>query len=505
MNSKILLNTFFLYIRMFVTMIISLYTSRLVLDVLGVEDFGIYSVVGGIVILLSFLNNTLITTCQRFFSYELGDKSGDIKKILSICIFLVILFSIAVVFISETIGLWYVNDVMSIPMGKEAVANIVYQLSIITIFISSVRTPYLSWLISHENMSIYAIFSILETVLKLLGVLILKYMIFDDKLMLFALFQAISALIITLLYFAYCRRNYSDCRYIRVHDKERFRKVLNFASWNTLGMISDIGVPQGINLLFNSFFGVIINSALSIANQVSAGIYGLVSSFQMAFRPQIVKLYASKEYNNLGLLINRASKMSFCLMMYVAIPLVLYADYILNLWLVDVPQYSISFSQIMIIAFVFESISGPLWMTIQAVGKIKFYQIGLLSLSMLLFPLSYFMLRIGVDIDIVLINRILLSVIILIYQMMYLRKIYSFSFCSFFKNVVLVDMMIASLSLPIPYIISLNYNNFYGLTMTIFLSIILVTTFGYLFGFSKEEKQIILKLIKQLKNNQDEL
>ncbi|RHJ49820.1 hypothetical protein [Bacteroides sp. AM10-21B] len=496
-NKKIINNAFYLYLRMFLLMCISFYTSRVVLEVLGVEDFGIYNVVGGLVILLSFLNNTLITSSQRFLSYEMG-RGGNVSQCFAACFFIVIVLSFAIVLICETVGLWYVNNKMIIPESKLEIAKIVFHISVLSVFFSTLRTPFVSLVISYEDMSPFAVISVLEALLKLIFVLFLKNpYVYKNSLIYYALSLCLISFLITVAYILYCRRRYcSIVHMFKKVEKGRVTEISRFAGWNILSMLSDIGVPQGINLLINGFGGVVLNAAMGIANQVTNAVYGLVSSFQMAFRPQIVKLYSAKCNDELNSLINTASKISLFLMLYLAIPFLIRTKELMDIWLKEYPQSAVSFSQLMILAFVIESVCGPLWMTIQATGKIKVYQILTISLSIFFLLSSYFLLKIGLAPITVLYNRIVLSLLFFLLQFLYLRKLFDFSAGRYCKNL-FFNLIIGVMAFFVTYYICHSFMCLQYIITTFLLSTVITTLMIFVFGLTSQEKTYVSLRIKQ--------
>lgn len=499
LNRKIISNTIYLYLRMLFLMCISFYTSRVVLEILGVEDFGIYNVVGGLVILLSFLNNTLITSSQRFLSYEMGAEKGNVQECFSACLLIVLIISLIVVLICETVGLWYVNNKMIIPEAKLETAKLVFHYSVLSVFFSTLSTPFVSLVISFENMSSYAIISLFESVFKLVFVLLLNYFSSNgNSLILYSIFVSVVSLLTTVIYIFYCRYKYRKiCCLTTKINKRKTYEISKFAGWNVLSMLSDIGVPQGINLLINGFGGVVLNAAMGIANQVTSAVYSLVSNFQMAFRPQVVKLYSGKQNDDLNELINTASKISFFLMLYLAIPFLIRTETLMGIWLKEYPTNAITFSQLMILVFIVQSVCGPLWMTIQATGKIKIYQILTILLSVFFLLITYYLLKIGFKPIIVLYNRIILSLSFFVLQFLYLRKLFNFSYMQYFMNL-LKTLAIGFVAFVLVYYFC-NYFIFLQHIVTTFLvSTIIITSMIFMFGLELKEKKNISLRIKQL-------
>lgn len=297
-NKRIAKNTMMLYIRMLLSMIVSLYTSRVVLNILGVEDYGIYNVVGGVVVLFSFLNNAMASATQRFLNFELG--RGDVlevKRIFSISMTSYICIALLVLFLSETVGLWFFNTQLNIPSSRIDAASWVYQMSIFTFCFSILRIPYNASVIAYERMSFFAYISIIEVLMKLLIVYLLVLGSID-KLILYAILIFVVTVLVNAIYQFYCKHMFEICTYSFFWDKILFKKIIGFSGWSLFGSLANMSAQQGVNFLLNIFYGVTVNAAVGIANQVSSAIYAFISNFQTAFNPQLIKSYASgeKEY-----------------------------------------------------------------------------------------------------------------------------------------------------------------------------------------------------------------
>lgn len=374
-TKQIAKNTAVLYVRMIITMLITLYSSRIVLQALGVYDFGLYNVVGGVVALLSFLRTSLTSSTQRFISFELGRNNIEqLKKVFSISVSTHILISIIILIIAETLGLWFLNTQIQIPEGREYAANWIYQFSVISLCVSAITVPYDADVISHERMTYYAIVTIFEAILKLLFAYLL--FIFEyDKLILYGGLMMLVNFIELFLYWAYCRKNFSETKYEFCYDKDLFRKIFSFSGWTIIGQLSVVGANQGTSVLINIFHSVVANAAMGIAQQVNNALSSLTANFQTAFQPQLTKSYASNDYEYLNSLICKAAKISFFLLFLVSLPIMMNIDFVLELWLGSVPKYANDFCILFILASLFNAISAPLWISIYATGKIKDYQI----------------------------------------------------------------------------------------------------------------------------------
>ena len=394
---RIAKNTVMLYIRMLLIMAVTLYTSRVVLNVLGVEDFGIYNVVGGIVVMFSFLNGAMATSTQRFLSFSLGKNDQEqVARVFSMSMTTHISIALIVLLLAETFGLWIFYRYLNIPPERMGAAQWVYQLSVLTFCISIIRVPYNAGIIAYERMSFYAYISIVEVCLKLGMVILLQYL-GSDKLILYALLMALTTGIVTFIYKLYCCKTFSVCRYHYFWDKHLYKELISFSGWSLFGSAANVGVQQGINILLNVFFGVVTNAALGIANQVSSAVSQLVGNFQTAFNPALVKSYASGDYSYFVRLIFQTSRFSYFLLFIIALPLYLCMPFVLKVWLDIVPEYTVVFCRWMLVFVLIDAVSAPLWISVQAIGKIRSYQLLMSALIFLNIPLSWLLLRLGKD------------------------------------------------------------------------------------------------------------
>lgn len=495
-NKKIAKNAFFLYLRMFITMGISLFTSRIVLRTLGETDFGIYNIVGGIVVLFSFLNAALTTASQRYLSYALGN--GDKKNFseyFSISVTCFIAISIILFFLTETLGLWFLNTYLNIPNERLYAANIVYQFSILAFIVQILRIPYHATIIAYEKMDFFAIMSIIEVVLKLAIVYVLL-VINVDKLILYSLLMFVVVLVILFTYKIYCNRNYKHTKYYFCRDDNKMKNFLSFSTWSLFGGIANIGSQQALNFMLNIFFGVTVNAAVGIANQVMGAIYSFVTNFQVAFNPQIVKSYATNEIRECQNLVFMASKMSFFLLFVIGVPIIVNIDYILKLWLGNVPDYTAQFISIIFIYQLIDAVSMPFLTCIQAEGRIRNYQIIISLLILLNIPLAYIVLSLDGSPYLVWVTKIIVNVFCFIYRCYYVNRFVSINVLEFIKNVMLRVLLIIVICLP-PIILLKEriIDDFLSLIYTSLgsFSISLITI--YILGLNSTEKKIIRKLV----------
>jgi O-antigen/teichoic acid export membrane protein len=391
-NKRIARNTLLLYFRMLLTMVVSLYTVRVVLNTLGIVDYGIFNVVAGIVTTFSFLSVTLATATQRFFSFELGRNNYEqLKKTFSMTMTIYIMVAIIILVLAETLGLWFLNTKMSIPAERMEAANWIYQFSILSFMMTMFTIPYDAAIIAHERMDVYAYVSMIEVSLKLLIVYLLM-IVSMDKLKLYAILILGVTTIITLIYRTYCQKKFDECHYSFYWDSNLFKTIAGYSGWNLFGSLAGVFNDQGINILLNIFFNPVINAARGIAFQISNSINLFVSNFSTAVNPQIIKYYAQNENQKMQTLVFQSSKFSYFLLFIITMPVLLETNLILSLWLKAVPEYVVLFTRLVIITTLIDSLSGPLITSALATGKIKYYQIIIGGFKLFNLPICFFFL-----------------------------------------------------------------------------------------------------------------
>lgn len=492
-NSKrIAKNTILLYFRMFLTMGVSLYTSRIVLNTLGVEDFGIYNVVGGVVMMFSFLNSSMSSATQRFLSFELGKKDyAQLKKVFSMSINIHAIIAIAIFILAETIGLWFLNAKLVIPVERLETANWVYQFSILSFMLTVMNVPYNATIIAHERMSVYAYVSIVEVILRLIIVFALVWVGFDKLKMFAVLVFGVSA-IVWILYKIYCKRNFTETTYKFFWEKSLYKTLMNYAGWNLFGNVAVVTFNQGINIMLNIFFGPAINAARGIAYQVNSAISGFVGNFQMSMNPQIVKSFAADDHKYMQQLIFQGSKYSFFLLFFLSLPILLQTETILRWWLKIVPEYTVLFCQLALVDALINCISGPLMTAAQATGKIKKYQALVGGILLFNLPLSYLLLKLGHPPQVTLLVTISLSVTALFARLAILKTLMNFSASDFLKQVVFKVLLVAALSVIIPIVtMHLSENEISRFLISSILSVFSVLLIIYAIGLKNQEREFI--------------
>lgn len=495
-NKRIAKNTLFLYLRMFVMMLTALFTSRIVLDVLGASDYGLNNIIGGVVVLFSFLNSALLSATQRFLNFHLGRqdyKQTNVVFCMSMNTY--ILLSIVVVVLGETIGLWFVNTQLNIPSERMYAAQWVYQFTLIQFVINLLRVPYNASIIAYERMNFYAYISLVEVIAKLLVVYLL-YITTFDKLIFYSFLYTIVPLIVAFIYRTYCNRNFDTTKYKRIWDKVAFKEMFSFSGWSLFGSLANLAAQQGLNILINIFYGVTVNAAAGIANQVSTNVYGFISNFQTAFQPQIVKTYAAKEIERFQKLIFQTSKFSYFMVLVLVLPILFTIDGILEIWLKEVPEYTAIFCRLILVFLSIEAITAPLWMSVQATGKIRSYQILMACLIFMNFPMAYLVLKLGFPVYTVWIVRIIINLITMVARCIYMKQRLQFPISQYIRNVIIPILIVTIASLPVPLILYNQIDNFW-LNMfvvgfaTFFVAILAV----YFIGMNTHEKELVRNML----------
>lgn len=450
---RIAKNTLMLYVRMLFGMLVSLYTSRVVLQALGVEDYGIYNVVGGFVAMFSLLSGSLSAAVSRFLTFELGRGNQErLKKVFSSALYIHALLALVIFILSETIGIWFLNNQMNIPTERYIAANLVFQFSLFSFLLGLFSVPYNASIVSHERMGIFALIGISDIFLQLGIVLYIAFGTFyADRLILYSFLIIVKGTLIQCFYFFYCRKHFEECRFSLLGDKAILKEMTGFASWNFIGSSSAILRDHGVNILLNLFYGPALNAARGIASQVSNAIGAFVSNFMVALNPQITKSYAAKEYEYTFSLIFKGARFSFYLLLLLALPILLNTKYVLSVWLHTVPEHTILFVQLVLIFVMLESISNPLITVMLATGNIRKYQIIVGGVQMMNFPLSYLFLKWGFMPEIVVLIAIILALVCLCARLVLLHSMIQLPISAFLSkvcgNVILVSLF--SFSIPI--------------------------------------------------------
>ena len=497
-NKRIAKNTLLLYFRMIITMIISLFTSRVVLDTLGIIDYGIYNVVGGVVIMFGFLNSAMAASTQRFLTFELGrQNSKRLKGVFSMSVTIHVIISIVIILLSETIGVWFINSELTIPAERLTATNWVFQFSVFTSVLTILSVPYDAAIISHERMNVFAYISILEVTLKLAVVYLLQLFGYD-KLVLYAILIFLVSLVLRIVYGIYCTRNFKETKYKFYWEKRLFIEITSFAGWNLFGVFAGIGYGQGVNILLNIFFGPVVNAARGIAFQVMGAVNQLINNFQIAINPPITKAYAINDENNMYKMIFSSSKFSFYLLLVFIIPLFIETKLVLSVWLKNVPDYTISFTRLVLIDLLICSLSGPLQILAQATGRVRKYQLIVSSVLLLNLPFSYLLLKVGYPAQVTFVVSIFLSSVALLARLWVLKDLTSFPVALFVKNVIFIVFLVTILILPIPfYMQGIVENQLLQFALVGFTTIIALCLSIWFVGLSAGERLIAKEIFRR--------
>ena len=498
-NKRIAKNTLLLYFRMLFMMVVSLYTSRVILNALGVEDFGIYNVVGGVVAMFTVISGSLSAAISRFITYELGKgDQSKLNKIFSASVTIQLLLSLIIVILIESVGVWFLNTKMTIPVDRMAAANWVLQFSIITFVVNLISVPYNAAIIAHEKMSAFAYISILEA----MGKLAIAFLIMwspIDKLIYYAILMCTVAIIVRFTYGHYCKKHFAECTYHFHWDKDILKQMFGFAGWNFIGASSTILRDQGGNIILNMFFGPSVNAARGIANQVNGAITGFVQNFMTALNPQITKSYAYGNYGYMMTLVFQGARLSFYMLLLLSLPVLVNTHYILVIWLKLVPEHAVLFVQLILVFAMCESISNPLITAMLATGKIRNYQIVVGGMQLLNLPISYWCLQCGCIPESILIVAICISLGCLAARLFMLRNMIGLSIVLYVKDVILNILVVAAISVIIPYILTKYMSESFVTFVIISLLTVTCTIIAELcVGCSSEERLFIKDKISKV-------
>lgn len=460
-NKRIAKNTIMLYIRMLFGMLVSFYTSRVILNALGAEDYGIQNVVGGFVAMFSLISGSLSSSVSRFLTFELGKNSAKgLSIVFSTSVLIHIILSGIILLLTETIGVWFVNNEMVIPENRLYAANWVFQASIVSFIFGLLSIPYNALIVAHEHMSAFAYVGIVEIMLKLGIVLFVAYAPFTfDKLIVYSWLLMVLGVIMRFVYVSYCHRHFKESRVWWRFDKKCWHEMGAFAGWNFIGCTAGLLKGQGVDILINLFFGPVVNAARGIAGNVSGAVGSFAGNFIAALNPQITKSYAANDKDYTYSIVERGSRFSCYLMFLLALPIFLEIEFVLTLWLKQYPEYTVDFVRLVLILSLCDIVSNTLITLQSATGKIRNYQIAVGGMLLMNFPLSYICLKLGCSPESTLIVAIFVSICCLILRLLFLRKMAGLSMRRFVKNVCVRIMIVVVISSIIPFVIhaSMDY------------------------------------------------
>lgn len=497
-NKRIAKNTIFLYLRMMVMMSISFFTSRIMLGALGVDDYGINNVVGGLVSMFAIISSSLSSATSRFLTFGLG--KGDMKELkilFSTSVNILLLIAFIVFVLIETAGVWFLNNRMTIPSDRLYAANWVLQCSALNFAVSLLSTPYNASIVAHERMSVFAYMTIFDVVVKFIVVASVYYYQ-GDRLVLMASLLLISSIISQLIYWTYCKRNFEECTYHRLFSKYHFRKMFGFAGWNFIGCTAGIMKDQGVNIAINLFTGPTINAARGIAMQMNGIISQFTSNFLTAINPQVIKDYASGELEKMHMLVFRGTRFSYYLFLFLSVPVIFETEKILWLWLGNVPDHTVLFARLALVLSLSDLMSNLLITSQLATGKIRNYQIVVGGILLLNFPVSYLLLYLGFIPEITVAVAIAISQICLFARLFFLRKMIMLPVKMYLQRVYLNVILVSAVSMIIPAIAYVNMppdkTRFFCICIISALSS--AFSIGFL-GCNKAERDMLMRYINK--------
>lgn len=497
-NLKLIKNSLYLFTKLFFTLFISLYCSRLVLQELGVVDYGIFNVVGGVVTMLSFLTGAMTSSTQRFLSFELGNN-GNINKIFSMSLNIYLLIIVVLILLSQTLGVWFIQNKLNIPPERVEAAYWVFQVAVLSFVLSIFSSPYNAMLIAYEKMKVFSLFGIVIILFRLFLIVGLT-IITGDKLLIFAIITAVIAFANFLFPLIYVKYVLRKNKYIFVWDLELFKTLIGYTGWNLFGNLSAVGFNQGINVLLNLFFGPSVNAARGISTQINGALLGFSSNLNMAINPQIIKSYSSCDKKRMMELVFSGSKYTFLLLSLLSIPILVNINEILILWLGKVPTHTAEFTTLIIIDTLVCGFSGSLMTSIQSTGNIKYYQITVGGVLLLNIPLSYVLLTIYSEPLIPFIITICLSLIAFNCRLLFVKKYLDISISNYYRKVVYRPVISFLLSL---LLILFLQNKIYYINNSLFATSILSSMLSLLFiwfiSLTKAEKSFIKDTLYRIK------
>ena len=472
---------------------ISLFTSRVILQTLGVEDFGISSVVGGVISMFTFINAAMVSSTQRYLNFELvrGD-ANQLRSVFSTSLQIHALIALAIIVLSETVGLWFLNEKLVIPEARMTAAMWVYQCSILSCAVSIMSTPYNAVIVAHEKMSAFAYISILDVSLKLLVVYLLEVLPFD-KLIILAILNLLVQLFIRYIYTLYCHRHFPESYFQFRFNKTLFKEMFGFAGWSFWGNLAAILYTQGLNMMLNIFFGPIVNAARGIAVQVQSAVQQFVGGFQTALNPQITKNYASNNLSQMHSLMFRSARFSFLLLFFLSLPVLMETNFILTLWLKTVPDDAVIFTQIMICISLIYTTANPCIIANQATGKVKIYQMVVGGILLLILPISYVVLKLGAPAYSVFIVHFCIESLAQFSRMYMLRKLIHLPLWQYMKNIYIPIVSTVAIAIILPLVVRLQFAEGWLRFLAVgFTCVLSVGASSYFIGFTKQERVFFL-------------
>lgn len=498
-NTKIARNTLFLYLRMSLVLVVSLFTTRVLLHALGVEDYGINNVVCGFVSMFAFLNTSMSNGVQRFYNFSLGRKNEyTVTEVYNISVLIQVLLALFLLIILETAGTWYIYNVMNIPSHRFHAAIWIFQFSILSLTLLVLQIPYSAAIMAYEKMDYYAYLSIFDVVAKLVVAFSVKYAN-SDKLILYGVLNLLVAVISFSLYYIYARKHFDELRLDFKFRKDLFRLILSFSGWNIFGSFAYMIKGQGLNLILNFFWGTIVNAARGVSNMVMSAIQGFQANIVIAFRPQLVQSYAEGNMGRVCRLFYSLSKISFILLSLLSIPIIIEIKYILRIWLGDnIPGYTVPFTILALLNMVVSSLNTPVSQVVHATGKMKSYQIGTSIVICSILPIAWVSLKFGSNPTMVYWISLIVTIVNQAICNLLLKRVFDYSIKDYVVKVILPCFYFSVLVPIIPFIISRFLpSSFYRLIITCVLSGILSFIVAYFIILDKVEKEMVIGFIRK--------
>ncbi len=450
-NKRIVKNASALYLRTFLTLIIGLYSSRLLLKELGISDFGIYNIVAGVAVLFTFVNSAMTQASQRFLNFSMSnEKNFNVSEVFSTGLYIHLLLGVIIFVLAETIGLYIVNFVLKIPENRMFAANMAYQFIILLTFFSILGTPFIALIIANEKLQFFAYSTLGQSIAKFLAIIAIGMTTSYDRLILYSFSVCFVTIFFQFLNASYCLTYLENVSLKLKRNYSLFKDMLHFFGWSFFGAVASISKEQGVNIILNTFVGVLANAAIGIAVQVSGSAYQFVQSLQMAFNPQITKYYAGNDFNKFISLIFNSSKYSFFLVWAISLPLLSSADYVLTLWLGTPPEISADFVRIAIIYIIFDALSGPLWVSVQATGKIRNYQILVSIIIMATLPMAFLLLKLGYSCELAYASKVVVNGLCYIWRIFYIKRLFGFPSFRYIKEVLFRVVLVSIISSILP-------------------------------------------------------
>ena len=497
-NNKIAKNTVLLYIRMMIVMLINLYTVRIVLRELGVEDYGIYNVVAGVITMMSSLSSVMASATQRFYSFALGKGDrGKLRAIFSVSINIFSIISLVSLLLGESVGLWFLNTQLVIPNERLIAANWIYQFSMLAFIANMLHYPYYAASIAHENMGLFAIVSTVDAVLKLITALAIPY-VFMDHLVYYGLTLLVFHVLIFATYVFFCKKKYVECHYQFTKDRSLHRDMLTFSGWTLFSSLASVGMNQVITLLINIFFGPVVNAARAISIQVNSALSTFCNSFIMAVRPPMIKAFAEDNYDYLNKVFLISNKFTYYCLLMVTVPLVLEMNVILRLWLGEFTPQTVLFCQLIVIYGMILSLCNPITIIVQATGKMKYYTMYVETLTLLTPVVVYLLFKFGLAAESAFYAMIVMIILAHLVRLYCLKKIYTgFSYKVYLVKFILPAFLVTIIVALLCYYIDMQIDNvFIRFICIVTLSVISTMLLSYLIGLDKSERAMIRSYIK---------